>query len=78
MSKRKLLIEVDCGKRRCKRCELVDHDHYTGAGCALFDAELGADERGRLLRRDSCLKAEDEAEREASPAAATQSAGASG
>ena len=56
MSKRRLMVEVDCGKKRCKRCRHVDQDD-----CELFDAMLQCDERERLLRLPACLAAERDA-----------------
>lgn len=59
MSKRKLLIEVDCGKRRCKRCA------HVGCGpepyCEPFDAECALDAKGRSMRLPACLAAERDA-----------------
>lgn len=56
MAKRRLLLEVDCGKRRCKRCA------HVGCGpepyCEPFDADCQLDERGRPMRLPACLEAE--------------------
>ena len=51
--KRQLMIEVDCGGRRCKRCPQGNGLSY----CDVFGT-LETDERGRPLRRDECHDAE--------------------
>jgi hypothetical protein len=53
--KRRLVIEIDCGAKRCKECM------YSGDGCELFGAERRCDDKVRPLRLPACLDAEREA-----------------
>jgi hypothetical protein len=55
--KRRLVIEVDCGAKRCKECM------YSGDGCELFGAERRCDDKVRPLRLPACLDAERAASR---------------
>ena len=53
---RKLVIEVDCGKRLCKWCE------YWDAYCRVFGT-YQVDEKLRPKRSDACLRSQDESDK---------------
>lgn len=57
---RRIMIEVDCGKKRCKRCKRKHEETatYQPWQCEEYECGLAEDERHRPLRCDECLAAE--------------------
>jgi hypothetical protein len=53
--KRRLVIEIDCGKKRCKRCDGANGITWD---CDIFDYPRDLDASNRPLRLDACLEAE--------------------
>ena len=54
--KRRVVIEIDCGARRCKECS--GDDGMGENGCEVFDAIRAVDSKGRNLRLPACHEAE--------------------
>jgi hypothetical protein len=58
MSKRKILVTIDCNAKTCGDC------NYNGCMyCELFVENRGEDESGEPMRSRKCLRAEKEAKR---------------
>jgi hypothetical protein len=54
---RRLMIEVDCGKKRCKRCAELSEDSFCYY-CDVWSEQLGMNDYSRPLRCQECLDAE--------------------
>lgn len=57
MSKRKLVVEQDFGKRYCRNCNLWHVGSWRERWCSAFDERLESNERG-WRRCQPCLDAE--------------------
>lgn len=57
MSRRKIVLTIDCEDRTCGLCDFVDKDGNTPF-CCLFDTELGIYTDSTIQRTRRCRTAE--------------------